>query len=94
MLRALLSQLVCPDALLGTPPADGLVSLSKIARIGCLRGGLAPPGSSARAAPDRRDRSRRRPRGPGAAGRPSKREGGNLLSAGDAADDAIVEEPS
>ena len=40
MLRALLSQLVCPDALLGTPPADGLVSLSKIARIGCL--GAAP----------------------------------------------------
>ena len=36
MLRALLSQLVCPDALLGTPPADDLVSLSKIARIGCL----------------------------------------------------------
>ena len=43
---------------------------------------------------DRWSRSRRRPRGPGAAGRPSKREGGNLLSAGDAADDAIVEEPS
>ena len=36
MLRALLSQLVCPDALLGTPRADGLVSLSKIAQIGCL----------------------------------------------------------
>ena len=30
MLRALLSPLVCPGVLLGTPPADGLVSLSRL----------------------------------------------------------------
>ena len=95
MLRALLSQLVCPDALLGTPPADGLVSLSKIARIGCPRRGAKPPnpprgrGQPLVAGIGRGDVRVVRAR---LAGHRSGR--GEIYFPQDAADDAIVEEPS
>ena len=68
MLRALLSQLVCPDALLCTP-RRWLISVQGLA---ASRQAAESP---VRAAPDRRDRSRSRPRGPGAAGRQAKSGG-------------------
>ena len=70
MLRALLSPLVCPcGEILCTPPADGCLVVS------WRRAERRIPESPLRAAPDRRDRSRSRPRGPGAAGGQAKSGG-------------------
>ena len=75
MLRALLSQPVCPcGEILCTPPADGCLVVSGLAPSARAEPSAESP---VRAAPGRRDRSRSLPRGPGAAGGRAKRVGVN-----------------